>query len=793
MGTAAATVAPLARYDVAPPSPSSWFGALRPWLLGLGLTLVVVAIQAGAIRTPSPRTADAPSTEFSEVRAQRVMRHLADGIGRRIPGTPAHQEAATYLASVLRELPRLEVEIQEAEGLYLDDDTLVAYTVRNVVARLPGRRPDAVLLSAHYDSSPEGAGAADDALGIAAMVEVARALANGPELENTVLFNFNGAEEYGLLGAAGFMQHRWASQVRTFLNLEATGLGGRAILFQAGPDASWLLEAYARAVPQPFGDVLGQDLFQHRLVPAGTDGHVYRSAGISGLDLALFRDGYAVHSPLDRPERVEPGSLQHMGESALAVTRELATRPFPDGKGSGPSIYYDVLGRWMLQYGAHAAWAWAAAAALLVAGATVLASRRKLVRLSLAAEGLGFCTLSLAVALVVPIAFGFLPHYAFERPHGWYASPWLAVAAFGTLAVTGALLPRALWARRLAARGVAPQERVFTAWLGGLWLWVLTLGALQLLGLGTAYLALWWTLGGALGLIAATFLASPRARMMALYVGWVPGLLLTVQMGRSLLELFVPVAGHLRLGVPLDPLVALLAALPVALATVLGLAPVQEQSRFGPSTTAFATVSVAFLAALLLRFPYTPERPKRLWLEHRLQEGRSEVHYSSWDFPDPRAALSGQPGPLQAAARMPGFRGGYTAPVPPADLPAPQVEVLESQDDGTTALRTVRLRLQLGAAYLGRVRIPRAALAGWSLPAPLPPLAPEDSVYVLDVLAPPGGHYEVSLHLRGQEEVPVDVQAFFAEWTPPLEEARSRLPAWTTANLRVSTYATIRL
>ena len=43
------------------------------------------------------------------------------------------------------------------------------------------------------------------------------------------------------------------------------------------------------------------------------------------------------------------------------------------------------------------------------------------------------------------------------------------------------------------------------------------------------------------------------------------------------------------------------------------------------------------------------------------------------------------------------------------------------------------------------------------------------------------------------QAVPVDVQAFLPEWTPPLEEARARLPAWTTANLRVSTFTTLRL
>ncbi|WP_158501535.1 M28 family metallopeptidase [Vitiosangium sp. GDMCC 1.1324] len=776
-----------------PTRPPSRDEALRPWLLGLGLVLAVVAIQGGASQTPRPLAADAPSSEFSEERAQRVMRHLAEDIGRRIPGTPAHREAATYLVGVLSELPRVEVELQEVEGVYLDDDTLIAYSTQNVVARLPGRRPDAVLLSAHYDSAPEGSGAADDALGIAAMVEVARALANEPELENSVIFNFNGAEEYGLLGAAGFMKHRWASQVRAFVNLEATGLGGRAILFQAGPDASWLLDAYARAVPDPFGDVLGQDLFQNHLIPADTDSHVYRTARIPGLDLALFQDGYAVHSPLDRPDRVEPGSLQHMGDSALAVTRELTSRPFPSEGASGPSIYYDVLGLWMIRYGLQGAWAWAAVAALLAAGATVLAARRRVIRLFVALEGLGFLVVSLVMALVLPVALAFLPYYVFNRPHGWYSSPWLAVAAFGGLSVTGALLPRALWARRLTSRGVPSQERMCSAWLAGIWLWVLTLGAMQLLGLGTAYLPLWWTVGGALGLIAASASASPRARLAALYGGWLPGLVLTVQLGRSLLELFIPVAGHLRLGVPLEPLVALLVALPVASASVLGLAPQQESARFGPSIAAFATVGVAFLVALILHFPYTPERPKRLWLEHRQQEGQSKLLFSSWDFPDPLAALSGQPEQLHATARMPGFRGGYEAPTPPAALPAPRLEVLESHYDETTALRTVRLRLESGKAYLVRLRIPKTTLAGWSLPAPLPPLDPDDTDYVLDVLPSSEGSRELTLLLKEREEVPVDVQAFFAEWPPPLEEARSRLPAWTTANLRVSTYTTLRL
>jgi Zn-dependent M28 family amino/carboxypeptidase len=92
-------------------------------------------------------------------------------------------------------------------------------TSRNVIGKLTGSKyPNETLsFGGHWDAYGVGPadaegrtirpGAADDALGLAAMIEIARKFAAGPRPERTLLFAAWTSEERGLLGSEYYAQH----------------------------------------------------------------------------------------------------------------------------------------------------------------------------------------------------------------------------------------------------------------------------------------------------------------------------------------------------------------------------------------------------------------------------------------------------------------------------------------------------------------------------------------------------------------------------------------------------------
>lgn len=124
----------------------------------------------------------------------------------------------------------------------------------NVLARLPGAtHPDETIsYAAHWDAYGVGApdaqghtirrGAADDAIGVAGVIEIARAYAAGPPPARSILFAAWTGEERGLLGSEYFGAHPTTPLGRMVANytldvLQTAGPARDVVLVGAGQNA----------------------------------------------------------------------------------------------------------------------------------------------------------------------------------------------------------------------------------------------------------------------------------------------------------------------------------------------------------------------------------------------------------------------------------------------------------------------------------------------------------------------------------------------------------------------------
>lgn len=235
--------------------------------------------------------------------------------------------------------------------------TNVYRKVQNVVVRLEGETPNAVMLNCHFDSVPGSPGAADDTANCAIMIELI-SIWSRKETRNrhSIILLFNGAEEIGLRASHGFItQHEWAKDIRLFVNLEAAGSGGKETLFQTGPGNSWILNHYT-AVSRPFAQVAGEEIFQSGIIPSDTDFRIFRDFGkVPGLDFAHGSKGYRYHTKFDSIDFLSAGVLQRTGENVLGLIDSIVNSHDLDdvtkhSDDSSSSVYFDFLGFFFVHY-----------------------------------------------------------------------------------------------------------------------------------------------------------------------------------------------------------------------------------------------------------------------------------------------------------------------------------------------------------------------------------------------------------------------------------------------------------
>jgi hypothetical protein len=314
----------------------------RGWLAWAGLFLAV-AVSWFAIemqKPPAARPADAPPTEFSSGRAVEIVREIA-----RAPhstGTPENERVRGVLIKRLTDLglgPEIQMPRDKTSPL------------RNVVARLKGQGPagkKVLLLCAHYDTGQYAPGAGDDASGVAAILETLRALNAGPALERDVIVLLDDGEERDLQGSKLFVdEHPWAKDVGVVLNFDARGSSGPSFMFETSVNNGWLIRQFALASPRPLATSVSMDVYP--ILGNDTDLTRFKRAGFAGLNFAFIGSARNYHTDTDTVENLDPNTVQHLGENALAMTRHFGNLEL-DQPSSEDLIYTSVLSRTLLFY-----------------------------------------------------------------------------------------------------------------------------------------------------------------------------------------------------------------------------------------------------------------------------------------------------------------------------------------------------------------------------------------------------------------------------------------------------------
>ena len=142
--------------------------------------------------------------------------------------TIGNAELKLYLESVIKKLNdtcgNLEVSTQQTNVVVNPGQIRhVYFQSDNLVVRLMGRNPQALLISSHFDSAIHSRGGTDAGMGIASMMASLDALSKlncKNMLLFSVIFNFSNSEEDYLLGSSAFTKHPWFKDIKSFINLE---------------------------------------------------------------------------------------------------------------------------------------------------------------------------------------------------------------------------------------------------------------------------------------------------------------------------------------------------------------------------------------------------------------------------------------------------------------------------------------------------------------------------------------------------------------------------------------------
>ncbi|MBM3774996.1 MAG: M28 family peptidase [Acidobacteria bacterium] len=270
---------------------------------------------------------------FSGERALAHTRKVV-AFGPRPPGSPAIRKLQSHILAELK-----------TSGAQVSTDEFTASTpvgpvaMKNLIARWPGKSGRAVVFSGHYDTkSMPGipfVGANDGGSSTGFLLEMARALAARPRVDDVYLVWFDGEEAFGPWSATDgiygsrHLAARWAREgtlgrLKALINVDMIG-DRRLGLLKDANSTPWLRElVWATAARLGYGNYF----------LAGEAGYVddhepFLKLGVSALALIDFDYGPGNsywHTPHDTMDKLSAQSFEVVGTVLLEVLKTLEAR-----------------------------------------------------------------------------------------------------------------------------------------------------------------------------------------------------------------------------------------------------------------------------------------------------------------------------------------------------------------------------------------------------------------------------------------------------------------------------------
>jgi Peptidase family M28 len=665
-------------------SPSS--PRVRGILPAAVILAAILALSIVGMRPPAPKPATAPAAEFSAVRALETLHRVLKDDAPHPIGSAANERVRGRIVDELTSLGyQPQVQTAFACAHYVN-----CATVSNVVARITGTEGDAdsagaVLLSAHYDSVPAGPGDSDDGTGVAAVLEIARALKSFPPPRHSIILLIDDGEEAGLLGGQAFVDSSpWAKNVRAAVNLDARGTSGQSLMFETGTANDWVIRLWAQHAAHPAATSIAYAIYKH--LPNDTDFTVFKTAGYQGLNFAFIGGVVHYHTPLDNSANVHLGSLQHHGENALPAIVALSNSDLTNLP-QQEAVFFDLFGHWLVHWQARRTLAFALAAAilLLLQIAWMIRGSRLTVREYL--WGMIAWLVTMVVTGLLAFIVERLLHLAGGTPVNWVAYPSPIEIAFWSLAIAVVTTHAILFARRAGFWGLWAGVWTWWALLAVIVSWQMpALSYVLVVPAGVAALAGIPATIPRVGTMIRGGVAALLPLAAAAIVGFTPGLLLYVALGSPGLVFIA-----LLIGLLFTPI-----------------APICVDVRTAPGFRGLAIPWLPILATALSLFlavvvpPYSAKAPERV---NFLFFQDADTGNAQWVVQPDSGRL---PEPIRLAAAFHNAdhgafpwdtRPAFFADAPHLELPPPTFTILESsQSEGRRNYRAL-LRSERGAPF----------------------------------------------------------------------------------------------